>query len=51
MADSRAGARTRKNQGNFAELENKKCSMYHGDMGASWKGRPFVKSGIIRDSK
>ena len=51
MADSRAGARTQQDQGNFAELENKKCSMNHGDTGASWKGLPFVKSGIIRDSK
>ena len=31
MADSRAGARTQQDQGNFAELENKNGAMNHGN--------------------
>ena len=45
MADSGSGARTQQDQGNFAEIENKKFSMNHGGMGVSWKGLPLAKSG------
>ena len=51
MADSGAGARTWQDQGNFSELENKKCSMNQADTEASWKVLPLAKSGIIRASK
>ena len=35
MAGSRSGARTKQDQGNFAELENKNGAMNHGDTRAS----------------
>ena len=51
MPYSRSGARTQQDQGNFSELENKKCSMNQADTEASWKVLPLAKSGIIRASK
>ena len=51
MADSRAGARIQQDQGNIAELENKKCSLNQKDTEASKKGLPLAKSGIMEASK